>query len=226
MFKSFKLVGAALALALPVSANALTLNLTDNVNSGGTITIEDGVGNILDGNVSFAGSFGGFDLSLAAGAQNNFPPLDSLFASLSAANLSEASGDLTLEVSHVFDNTGNALGALGDVVYSLTQSLNTLLGVGTVQTFYGLTEFDKALSLNEIASAENSGANVITSGIFDAENYSITHVINLQSNSSAGALAGSATIIAPVPIPAAGFLLFGALGGLGLAARRRQKKAA
>ncbi len=32
--------------------------------------------------------------------------------------------------------------------------------------------------------------------------------------------------IAAVPIPAAGFLLFGALGGLGLAARRRQKKAA
>lgn len=221
--KFFKAALASLALTLvPFQASALTLKLIDN-RDGHSVMIADGAdGTAPDNLVDYYGAFGGFALAIASGANAAFPPVDGLFANLNAFFLSEqvTSADITLEVSHIFDNT--ASGVSGP--YRLTQNLNTQRGAGTVETFYGATLFERATPLNEIAST-NTSASSDTGGVFDMTSYSITHVITLKSTASGCAvctLQGSADLVAPVPAPTAGLMLLAGLGGLAVLRRRKR----
>ena len=222
---NFKLILAALAVtAMPISASALTLTLTDNTNVDGPVSITDGVGgDVANNQVNYVGEFGGFSLTIATGVVAEYPPIDKLFANLNSNVLKEGinSGDVTLEVSHVFTNPAS-FEAGG---YQLSQDLNTLTGAGAVETFYGTALFDKSLSLDDILSNLNS-ASSDTVGTFATANYSITHVINVNSSGCPDCtLQGSADIVVnPVPVPA-GILLMGtAIAGFGV--MRRRKKAA
>lgn len=215
---SLKAAAIAVGLvAVPMTADALTIRLTDNVNGSSVLTLNDGDN---DGVVNFTGGYGGFALTLASGVVQGFPPIDTLFGNLTAALLDGVgSADITLEVSHWFDNTGTIPGT---APLELTQDLNVLTGAGGVETFYnaGNNLFGTDTSLNDIMSTGASASAHIVTPV-DLNSYTITHVINLSTTSASGAVQGSATTVAPVPVPAAGFLLIAALGGLGLMSRRK-----
>lgn len=222
--KKFGMVAATAAFSLAAfGANALTFKLTDNVNGSAQIVQTDADNNGFE---SFVGAFGGFNVTLTLASQTSVgdpgpSAKDRLNASLSAAFLTAPSGDITLEVSHVFDNT---LTMPGSMAASLTQTLNTLEGLGQVTSYAsigaGAQEFDTDILLSDLmsnleATSKNTGGNV------NANIYSITHVINLQTTSRSQ-IDGNARYVAPVPVPAAGILLLTALGGLGIARRRRK----
>ncbi|MDK3074836.1 VPLPA-CTERM sorting domain-containing protein [Sedimentitalea sp. JM2-8] len=222
--KKFAMVAATAAFSVAAfGANALTFKLTDNINGGGTITQSDGDNNGIE---SFIGAFGGFNVTLVLATETSVGDpgpnaKDRLNASLSAAFLTEAAGNITLEVSHVFDNT---VTQPGQMAASLTQTLNTLEGLGHVTSYAaigaGAQEFDKDILLSDLTSL-NESTSKNTGGNVNATIYSITHVINLQTTSPSQ-IDGNARYIAPVPVPAAGILLLTALGGLGIARRRRK----
>jgi hypothetical protein len=214
------LVAATAAFALTAfGANALTFRLVDNLNNHAMIEQSDVD---MNGFESFTGAFGGFNVSLSLASNTSISTSkDRLNATLAAAFLSEAAGDITLSVSHVFDNTLLAPGKFGA---TLTQTLNTLEGLGRVTTYAkigpGATEFDMTTLLSDLLS-DSEGTSKNSGGQLNGNFYSITHVINLKTTSPSQ-IDGNARFVAPVPVPAAGILLLTAIGGLGIARRRRK----
>ncbi|MCY1127895.1 VPLPA-CTERM sorting domain-containing protein [Frigidibacter sp. RF13] len=147
-------------------------------------------------------------------------------------------------VDMVFTNTG-IVGGTGtfdtalQMMYNGSTSGISLLWTGGVQVSNftlggGIGPFNPwDLVVNWATSNSNGGANRLNVGEFSSFTLVGAQLSNLffgsGSNPSAmihvqGLTGGGSTKYgpSPVPVPAAGFLLFGALGGLGLAARRRR----
>ncbi len=231
MIEKLKILGLASAVAgltmAASGASALSIFLEDNL-SPATFEIIDGGLNdsdgLEDGRIDEDGLFGGFEAAATFGISRDFPPQDKLFGELVARLLTQAAGDITMSISHYFDNTDIDPNP-GVNGFKLTQGLTSLEGMGSVETYWSAGDQESTYGtetlLDDLASMNNSAATTIN-GAADLNSYTITHVINLKSSAQDSTMSGQADYIAPVPVPAAGLLLLTALGGMGLVSRRRK----
>jgi len=112
------------------------------------------------------------------------------------------------------DNISLSLGETVTIAFSTTVSLDDLNLYGD-HTLFG----DGSITINGASYAVNAGVADLT-GLLASSVFTIGLPVNQFGNL---AYIGAATVTA-VPVPAAGFLLLGGLGGL--AAMKRRKKAA
>lgn len=131
--------------------------------------------------------------------------------------------DLVQNISAVFDASGDLAGALVspfDVDFSAPGTLFSLdNGISFVASLF-----------TEILDGSFTAAGTLTGGIFDdtAATFTLTTVDSLLDgflDIYVAEVSITDAAVAPVPLPAAGFLLVGALGGLAAAGRRKAKKA-
>jgi len=206
-------VGALVALA-PASAKAVTLNIEDK-DSGVTATVSDGATAI------FSGSVGAFDISVASAGISSqadehrlqttsietdgvgwlqITATETDLTDFGASSLNLFGTGSTSDIGHRvrvrhFVDTGGGFVQIGDHI-NLWKSDGDVQGGSVGQSF--ATGPDGILALRTI---------------FD--------IINTEGNTSSNI---NATLVAAVPLPAAGLLLLGGLGGL--VAMRRKRKAA
>ncbi|MEI4488232.1 VPLPA-CTERM sorting domain-containing protein [Frigidibacter sp. MR17.14] len=149
----------------------------------------------------------------------------------SAANVNDGDADflaLGLGGAAFFNVAGGFTGpiTITEITYNL---VDKWLGAYTeTAKVYAGTSYDADLSsytlLGSISNTEAvTGATLFTSGVFTW--LAILDTTPGSSPSTDGFDIASVTV-APVPLPAAAPLLVAALGGLGIAARRKAKKAA
>ena len=124
MLKNFKIAGAVLGMALlPMSANALTLKITDTSMGGGTFSITDGDMNDLDGTVNGIISAVNLSVGTATISISTAQATDANGQSLLTMNVTNGvagAGDLWIDVSH----TGFGAGARSPGASGLTFAMN------------------------------------------------------------------------------------------------------
>lgn len=160
----------------------------------------------------------------------------SLVSGFSAASAATISADESLNLSHPLFTQANDVLNGTELVYTFTADtdlrvLEVLSAVGTSATG-GADVTNATLGLNgdlaqfqDLFVSEGSGIGISRfSGFNLAAGESFTFTFN---NEGGADLIGTSLSfsIAAVPVPAAGLLLIGALGGLGAAARRKKKAA-
>jgi hypothetical protein len=223
------LTGTALAL-VPLASAAATLEpslqLRVAPGTADEILVTDngmGDGNMTDGILSVANlAASGYEFISTTAIRQPAPPRDQLLVSVDAYNA--PGGDpakLALEVTGHFSNATTE-GWLGN----FTASANDATGSDwVIESWIGDSAFARgALAL------ERQGALFAVSNLmwFDPTSYWITHVFGNEAEPGTATSAdadyvGEAGQPAVVPLPAGGFLLIGAVGGL--AAMRRRLKA-
>jgi hypothetical protein len=221
------LAGTALAL-VPLSSSAATvepsLQLRLSPGTAEEILVADngeGDGNATDGILSVSNlAASGYELISTTAVLQPAPPRDQLLVSVDAYNAPGGeTANLALEVTAHFSNTTTE-GWLGN----FTASANDATGSDwVIQSWIGDTAFARgALAL------EQQGSLFAVSNLmwFDPTNYWITHVFGNEaepgtSTSADADYMGEAGQPSVVPLPAAGVLLIGALGGLAAMRRRR-----
>lgn len=219
------LAAATAVAALPLAAGAATVEemLQMRIGGEGGTVILDNDAEDDDGRLGFlsvrdtpAGSaLTGYDLAVASGTKIDGPPLDQFFADVELTNLSNEEKSVLIEVTANFQNADAGPqwpGAFSATVNDVTDRSDWL-----VQTWIGTEAYDRGVLAIEVEGTVTALSRIRN---FDPRNYWITHLFDNTSppNTNSGA---SADFVAPVPVPAAGFLLVGALGGLAAMRRRR-----
>jgi hypothetical protein len=218
------LIAAAIAVALPVSAGAVTLRIVDQ-NTGAKQSVQ------AAGTVAFDGTVGNFQLTAASGGitlDPNSYTLDSTAVTASGA------GHLRITVIQ---------GGLSDFAGLLTRLEGTAAIADATQKIKvkhlfkadgGWVNVGNALNFYDAGGDEQSKTAFATLPSEGAK-FKLRTVINIFGSGGDGAANVSTSLMASapissfappvpsVPVPAAGLLLLGALGGLGMAARRRRK---
>jgi hypothetical protein len=162
----------------------------------------------------------GFDLAVASGTKIDGPPLDQFFADVELTNRSGEEKSVLIEITANFRNPEAGPrwpGAFSATVNDVTGNSQWL-----VQTWIGSGAYDQGVLAIEIDTEEDTTVTAVSRlEFFNPRDYWITHLFDNTSppDTSSGA---NADFVAPIPVPAAGFLLLGALGGLA-AMRRRQR---
>ncbi len=128
-------------------------------------------------------------------------------------------------------------GSIGSPVDGNADGINWNVGSGFISGFNGIVELC-AFATNSCTSASGGASNGVQAGASDTFGFTLTFAGVIDSfsidnfaikvasveNSNGGSYEFGGDEIPPVPIPAAGFLLIGALGGL-VGLRRRRKTA-
>lgn len=221
-------LGAAM-FSLPVSAGAVTLKITD-MGSGATEIVRN------SGTAGFSGTVGGFTLDAASAGI--FRSADQYMLTGTSV-LANGKGRLKITVRQGGLTDLSAVAALqGDVTVSdavwrvvVRNFIDTGAGwtlLGDAMEFYRRDGDGQSDSISDTAATTNGSFRLRT----------VIQMISGKRDQS-GSVATSLTafdgaevrdevqtdIPVPVPVPAAGLLMLGALGGLGVAARRRRAKA-
>lgn len=223
MFKKLNIAGALLAVALlPASANALTVNFYDTTGAdvlaytatdGGPNDLASGTAGVL---IASAGSVGGYTFALDTSITTGYPSYDTLSSTLNlGAGLAGSSA--RVEISHYFTS---AMPVPAEALGSVTNNFLAFFGSVTSDIYVGTSLFDQGTLV-----ASTSGSLTTASGTTTllSSSYYVTQIFSISGASNGGT--ANSEWLAPVPVPAAGFLLVGALGGLGFAGRRRRKAA-
>jgi hypothetical protein len=159
----------------------------------------------------------GFDLAVATGSRLEGPPLDQFFADVRLTNASAEEKSVLIEITANFQNPEAGPqwpGAFSATINDVTDRSDWL-----VQTWIGSTAYDRGVLAIQADTTVTALSRI---ELFNPRNYWITHLFDNTSppGTSSGA---NADFVAPIPVPAAGFLLLAALGGF--AALRRRERA-
>lgn len=215
---SIAALAASLLAFAAADAQALSLKLTDLSGDADQVIVNDDDG---DDAVGFMNPFGGFSFTIAGGTSSNYPPEASLFAQFLARSDGAASASFALS------DTGFTLGGtdrLANFLTGLTSNSDPNEGrLVTVSSYADASNnlFGTDTLLGSISGGVDAGtfANLLD---FD-EPFSLTHVITITHEGGGTSNGDADTDVAPVPLPAAAWMLAGALGGLGALSRKRRK---
>lgn len=215
--KQFHLVFGAMVVALaPVVASASTLQMRINGGVDGVFA-DDGDGNLIANLTEVPG----YEFVNVAATQRFAPPFDQLLANVTVKNSAEAS--VLVEVTGHFTNPGN-----GQLPAVFTATANDALPGGSEWLIRSYIS-DVAFGTGEGAilildTTQESGQLVAVAqrsfGIVNLGDYFVTH--SLRHTGISIAQSAASADFSVVPVPAAGFLLIGALGGLAALKRRRK----
>lgn len=226
MTKLFATAAFAAALALPMAANALTVNFYDTAVGGTPVTTitDEGVG---DGATGTAGvltavqiGVGGYMFSGTFSATSDFPPVDSMSSTFTVgAGGPDASA--RIEVTHFFDNgVPTPLDGLGSAVNNLFSFVGSSV---VTEVFIGATAFGTDILVSSTSGSVSTDSGTAT---LLSSPYYITQIFTIEgANNSIGTATAEWTVPAPVPVPAAGGLLLATMLAGGIAARRKKKAA-
>ncbi len=214
------LAAGVIAMVVPLHAGASTLEA--RIDGDDSLRWED-VGGTGVLNVN-AGPVSGYETVTINVIKQVAPPFDQLLANVVVANTAgDPNESIRVEVTGHFQNN-----AAGIWPGQFTATANDVLGsTWNIATYIGNSAYDTGAGA--LLGITASGSLVAQSNLilFNANDYWITHVFDhtATSNSVSATASADARVspedISPIPLPAAGFLLIGALGGL--AALRRRK---
>jgi hypothetical protein len=168
------------------------------------------------GILAWSGSAAGYEAVSVDAIQQTAPPLDQLLADFDVGNTEGGSTSIRIEVTGHFENNADGLWPA-----QFTATANDVTGSpSTVASYIGSSAYDQGEGATAVI--DETGALFAVSNFirFNPNSYWITHVYENAAGPNTSA-SGSADFLAPIPVPAAGFLLLGALGGLAAVRRRK-----
>ncbi len=208
------LFAGVLVALIPLTASAASLQMRINGGADGTYSDEDGDGSLVVSDTTISG----FDLVLVSATQKLAPPFNQLLANMTVDH--NAAATILVEVTAEFDNPG---GQTLPGVFTATAN-DALQSDWLIQSYVGASAYDTSdtavLVLDTTAEGVVTPVAVRSMANLDLSNFWITHALQHTGGANTVA-AGSADFAAVVPVPAAGLLLLGALGGLAAVKRRR-----
>jgi hypothetical protein len=218
------LLTGTLVAVLPVAAAASTLEM--RVNDGEVIVADNGAGDsngaagILNAALGVVSGYEDVSINVV---RQEAPPFDQLQADVDVFNESGGPASIKIEVTGHFANN-----AAGIWPGQFTATANDVRGsTWDIASYIGSAAYDTGATAQIGVTASGSLFAVSNLILFNANDYWITHVFNHTADRDNVSASANADVsvgpdsVTPVPVPAAGLLLMGGLGGL--AAMRRRK---
>lgn len=212
------LVTGLLVMLMPLAAGASTLQMRINGGADGVYSDTDDDGLLV---VTEAGTISGFDLVQVNATQKLAPPFNQLLANMTVDH--NAPATILVEVTAEFTNPG---GQTLPSVFAATAN-DAMQSEWLIRSFVGSSAYDTSdtavLILDTTADGVVTPFAVRSMANLNLSSFWITHAMQHTGGADTVA-AGSADFadLAAVPVPAAGVLLLGALGGLAAVKRRRK----
>ena len=207
-------VGFPLA-ALPAGASTLEMLEVRIDEDNSLVYADQGLAdnNAASGSLNVSvGPVSGYETVTVSAIKQEAPPFDQLLANVTVANTSGGPEAITIEVTGRFENNVEGLWP-----GQFSANANDVRGsTWDITSWIGSAAYDR-----QVLGLTANGSLFAVSNVigFNPNDYWVTHVFNHEAGPNVSAQA-SVDFIAPVPVPAAGFLLIGAFGGLAALRRR------